>query len=304
MDYGNMACARPVMLILQMTWTKSKLENIFIYPICGHLSWESLHRPNLFNTTQVFKTPNIFAFEQMIHSEDRDEVGVSRSPKYYRSLRTTDSYPHEKISLIDGPGIRLAEHEGPEELPYFNNPFVLYYSPNTSGFPMESEFSDLSHNSHGLSSPEAEEPGALKSVRTEKRRISRVSGFLLLAFLGFFLVVSSLLQSTSTNSSLSNHQTRDSEAFILSPQALRSSSQQQDSPEPRMKRLPQCVIIGARKCGTRALIDMLNLRPQVRQLINAFCFQRHASLRKLLLTLNFWHVSFLARTDIQGVLVY
>lgn len=27
--------------------------------------------------------------------------------------------------------------------------------------------------------------------------------------------------------------------------------------------LPGCVIIGVRKCGTRALIDMLNLHPQV-----------------------------------------
>jgi hypothetical protein len=28
--------------------------------------------------------------------------------------------------------------------------------------------------------------------------------------------------------------------------------------------LPGCVIIGVRKCGTRALLDMLNLHPQVR----------------------------------------
>lgn len=27
--------------------------------------------------------------------------------------------------------------------------------------------------------------------------------------------------------------------------------------------LPGCIIIGVRKCGTRALIDMLNLHPQV-----------------------------------------
>jgi len=32
----------------------------------------------------------------------------------------------------------------------------------------------------------------------------------------------------------------------------------------KIKRLPQCIIIGARKCGTRALIDMLNLHPQVK----------------------------------------
>jgi hypothetical protein len=29
------------------------------------------------------------------------------------------------------------------------------------------------------------------------------------------------------------------------------------------RRLPGCIIIGVRKCGTRALIDMLNLHPQV-----------------------------------------
>ncbi|ODM92995.1 Heparan sulfate glucosamine 3-O-sulfotransferase 5 [Orchesella cincta] len=39
-----------------------------------------------------------------------------------------------------------------------------------------------------------------------------------------------------------------------------------ESEEPqvvRRKTLPSVLIIGARKCGTRALIDMLNLHPQV-----------------------------------------
>jgi len=36
------------------------------------------------------------------------------------------------------------------------------------------------------------------------------------------------------------------------------------SPDDELKRrLPGCIIIGVRKCGTRALIDMLNLHPQV-----------------------------------------
>ena len=29
------------------------------------------------------------------------------------------------------------------------------------------------------------------------------------------------------------------------------------------RRLPQCIIIGARKCGTRALLEFLNLHPQI-----------------------------------------
>ncbi len=36
-----------------------------------------------------------------------------------------------------------------------------------------------------------------------------------------------------------------------------------ESSVPKRRTLPSVLIIGARKCGTRALIDMLNLHPQV-----------------------------------------
>lgn len=82
------------------------------------------------------------------------------------------------------------------------------------------------------------------------RKCRWCSGFLVI-LLTTFLIFSFLLQSQSDKT------------HRLTPSG-RGIEEIEDGSQIKIKRLPQCIIIGARKCGTRALIDMLNLHPQVR----------------------------------------
>lgn len=90
---------------------------------------------------------------------------------------------------------------------------------------------------------------------TDKRRLNRFCGFLAV-FLSLFLLFSSLLEAEIDNEALVQGTHYWTQPF-------------------KIKRLPQCIIIGARKCGTRALIDMLNLHPQV-------CHNHHDELSSII----------------------
>lgn len=52
--------------------------------------------------------------------------------------------------------------------------------------------------------------------------------------------------------------------LLLRSSASSSASGGVSSASAAQKRLPQCIIIGARKCGTRALLEFINIHPQVR----------------------------------------
>jgi len=113
---------------------------------------------------------------------------------------------------------------------------------------------------------------------TDKRRIHRLCGFFAFLFT-LFLVLSSVLETEvevvpspffASTSSFGYHGQEDFESTVNNGrfQSVKSSDvvPSQRSFGARIKRLPQSIIIGARKCGTRALIDMLNLHPQVKKM--------------------------------------
>lgn len=78
------------------------------------------------------------------------------------------------------------------------------------------------------------------------RRMVVVSGCALVGLFASFLL---LLRSSTT--------------FTSSTTASSSTDGLSSVPNAQ-KRLPQCIIIGARKCGTRALLEFINIHPQVR----------------------------------------
>lgn len=108
---------------------------------------------------------------------------------------------------------------------------------------------------------------------TIKRRINRFCGFFLALF-SFLFLIGFLVQYEAPPESPNQFQTMSNNHFGRHPLTLfsyvsrawktRENSTSPDTNTNKMRRLPQCIIIGARKCGTRALIDMLNLHPQVR----------------------------------------
>lgn len=102
--------------------------------------------------------------------------------------------------------------------------------------------------SHSYFSQEGEEPDRAVIKTTEKRRLMMRRFVSLVAVLSSFLFLLVMLLEQS----------------YVRPDHESSEAQYLSS---RIKRLPHCIIIGARKCGTRALIDMLNLHPQVSGLL-------------------------------------
>jgi len=74
----------------------------------------------------------------------------------------------------------------------------------------------------------------------------------LVALLNCLLLISALIFATSTQESSNSTSTLLPISLLLSP------------PQQRLEqRLPTALIIGAKKCGTRALLEFLRLNPRV-----------------------------------------
>ncbi|PAA61081.1 hypothetical protein BOX15_Mlig000729g2 [Macrostomum lignano] len=85
----------------------------------------------------------------------------------------------------------------------------------------------------------------------------------LFLFLVLLAVVGILHQTCTTKSPLMHT------SPALMPQSalaamVESEAQEEEEEDIRVRRLPQAIVIGARKCGTRALLDFLEVHPRVR----------------------------------------
>jgi hypothetical protein len=179
--------------------------------------------------------------------EGRKALALGVDPSLSRPFKESEWGPYEDFlgGNETGPELSLSLPIRPNS----QNPFVPYYA--SRGCAVEAErISFITSTNSGDSCPGSPSPHRQSPLppNTEKRRRGRVWG-LLAAFLTLALLLTSLLHSTSDPPA----------PFSLSPQAWLG----RDQSHTKARRLPQCVIIGARKCGTRALIDMLNLHPQV-----------------------------------------
>ncbi|CAH0406421.1 unnamed protein product [Chilo suppressalis] len=79
----------------------------------------------------------------------------------------------------------------------------------------------------------------------------------------FFYQAASMASAASENRKLMQNQESNSRT-INHPMALRKRIRPAKQPRPA-RRLPQALIIGVRKCGTRALLEMLYLHPMVQK---------------------------------------